>query len=68
MYFLIFALFFSLKGIFDGKSISQWEHHVAVITYDEGIEYYSTRIESLYFDDNFRRIAQWVLAFTLINN
>ena len=25
----------------------------------------STKIELFYFDDNFRRIAQWVLALTL---
>ena len=25
------------KYIFDGKSISQWEHHIPAITFDEGI-------------------------------
>ena len=61
MIFLPFTLF--LKSIFDGKSISQWEHHIPVITCDEGMWGHSTRIELFYFDDNFRRIAQWVLAF-----
>ena len=42
--------------------ISQWQHHIPVITCDEGIEYYSTRIELFCFDDYFRCIAQWVLA------
>ena len=51
------------KSIFDGKSISQWEHHIPAITCDEGIWGHSTRIEFFYFDDNFHRIAQWVLAF-----
>ena len=56
--------FLVLKCIFYGKSISQWEHHIAVITCDEGIECYLTRIELFYFDDNFRCIAKWVSAFT----
>ena len=29
-------------------------------TFDEGMSCHSTRIELFYFDDNFRRIAQWV--------
>ena len=37
-------------------------HNTAVINCDEGIEWYLTRIELFYFDDNFRRMAQWVLA------
>ena len=41
-----------------------WEQHIPAITCDKGIECYSTRIELFYFDDNFRRIAQWVLALT----
>ena len=49
--------------IFDGNSISQWEHHISAITCR--IESNSTRIELFYFDGNFRRIAQWVLAFSL---
>ena len=61
MIFLTFALFFS-QCIFDGKSTSQWVHHIPAINCDEGIDCYSTRIELFYFADNFRRIAQWVLA------
>ena len=34
---------------------------INAITCDEGIECYSTRIELFYFDDIFRRIAQWAL-------
>ena len=49
--------------ILDGKSISQWEHHIDAITCDEGIECYSRRIELFYFEDNFPRIALRVLAF-----
>ena len=59
-YFLVY------RCILDGESISQWEHHIAAITCDEGIECYSTRIELFYFDDNFRRITQWVLAFKVL--
>ena len=33
-------------------------------TFDEGMSCRSTRIELFYFDDNFRRIAQWVPPFT----
>ena len=29
--------------------------------------HFSTRIELFYFDDNFHRIAQWVSAFTVVN-
>ena len=29
-------------------------------TFDEGMSCHSTIIELFYFDDNFRRIAQWV--------
>ena len=43
--------------------ISQWEHHIPALTSDEGIEYYSTRIEWFYFNDNFHCVAQWVLGF-----
>ena len=50
----------------DGKIITQWVHHIPAITCDEGIQCYSTRIELFYFDDNFRGIAQWVLAFTTL--
>ena len=32
-------------------------------TFDEGMSCHSTRIELFYFDDNFRRIAQWVRPF-----
>ena len=42
------------KYIFDGKSISQWEHHIPVITCNKGMCCHSTRIELFYFDDNFR--------------
>ena len=56
-YFLVY------KYIFDDKGISQWEHHIPAITCDEGMWCPSTRIELFYFDDNFRRIAQWVLPF-----
>ena len=44
--------------------ISQWEHFIPAISCAEGIECYSTRIELFYFDDYFRRIVQWVLAFS----
>ena len=33
------------------------------ITFDQGMGCHSTTIELFYFDDNFRRIAQLVLAF-----
>ena len=33
-------------------------------TFDEGMSCHSTRIELFYFDDNFRRIAQWVRPLT----
>ena len=59
-----FTVFFSLKVHLDGEGISQWEHYIPVITCDEGMWCHSTRIELFYFDDNFRRIAQWVLALT----
>ena len=36
--------------------------YIPAITCDEGMWCHSTRIELFYFDDNFRRIAQWVLA------
>ena len=29
-------------------------------TFEEGMSFHSTRLELFYFDDNFRRIAQWV--------
>ena len=48
---------FSMKKIM----IFQWEHHN---TFDEGMSCHSTRIELFYFDDNFRRIAQWVPPLT----
>ena len=32
-------------------------------TFDEGMSCHSIRIELFYFDDNFRRIAQWVPPF-----
>ena len=32
-------------------------------TFDEGMSCHSTRIELFNFDDNFRRIAQWVRPF-----
>ena len=51
-----------------GTLIFQWEHHIPAITCGEGIECYSTRMELFYFDDNFRHIAQWVLAFRKENN
>ena len=63
IFFKHLPYFLVQKCIFNDKSISQWEHHIAVITCDEGIECCSTRIELFYFDDNFRRIAQWILAF-----
>ena len=34
-------------------------------TFDEGMSCHSTRIELFYFDDNFRRIAQWVPPFSM---
>ena len=51
--------------IFDDKSISQWEQHIPAITFDKGMRCHLTTIELFYFDDNFRRIAQWLLAFML---
>ena len=64
-YSLIIYLFFSLKVIFDGKSICQWEHHIPVINCDEGMWCHSTRLELFYLDDNFCRKALWVLALSL---
>ena len=55
---------FKQKYIFDGKSISEWEHHIPAITFDKGMLCHSTKIELFYFDDNFCRKAQWVLAFS----
>ena len=57
-YFLVY------KSIFDGKSIVQWVHHIHAITCNEGMWCHWTRIELFYFDGNFCRIAQWVLAFS----
>ena len=34
-------------------------------TFDEGMSCHSTIIELFYFDNNFRRIAQWVRTFRL---
>ena len=34
-------------------------------TFDEGMSCHLTRIELFYFDDNFRRIAQWVPPLVL---
>ena len=39
--------------------------HLPVTTFDKGMSCHLTRIELFYFDDNFRRIAQCVLAFTV---
>ena len=47
---------------FSMVKVSQWEHHIHAITCDEGMWCHLTRIELFYFDDNFHRIAQWVLA------
>ena len=33
-------------------------------TFDLGMSCHSTRVELFYFDDNFRRIAQWVPPFS----
>ena len=51
--------------IFDGKMISQWKYHIPAIIFDKGMGSHTTRIKLFYFDDNFRCIAQWVLAFSL---
>ena len=56
--------FSTIKSIFDGKIISQWEHHIAAITFDEGMRCHSTRIELFYFNDNVFLIALWVSAFS----
>ena len=46
---------------FDGKMIS----HKSAIIFNKGMWGHSTRIELFYYDDNFRCIAQWILAFTV---
>ena len=55
-------IYLILKASLDGRIIAQWVHHIPVITCDEEIECYSTRI---YFYDNFRRIVLWVSVFRL---
>ena len=45
--------------IFDDRIVGQWEHHTHAMTFDEGIGHHSTRVWLF----NFRRNAQWVLAF-----
>ena len=45
--------------------ISQWEHHEPAIVSDTETGCHLTRTALFFFDDNFRRIAQWVLAFIL---
>ena len=37
-------------------------------TFDEGMSCHLTRIKLFYFDDNFRRIAQWVPPLTTQGN
>ena len=37
--------------IFDENIIAQWEHHTHTMTFDEGIQWHSTRIWLFYFDD-----------------
>ena len=50
------------KSIFDGKNdLSMGTPY----TFDEGMSCHSTRIELFYFDENFRRIAQWARPFRL---
>ena len=52
-----FGYILVLNSIFDGKNdLSMGTPY----TFDEGMSCHSTRIELFYFDDNFRRIAQWV--------
>ena len=46
-------LFSMCFDVFNDKMISQWEHHIPVITCDEGIRCHLTRIYLFYFDDNF---------------
>ena len=61
----IYLIFLVLKYILDGKSISQWEQHIPAIPFDKGMGCHLTVIELFYSDDNFRRIAQWVLALSV---
>ena len=50
------------SSIFDGKNdLSMGTPY----TFDEGMSCHSSRIELFYFDENFRRIAQWVRPFML---
>ena len=44
--------------------IAEWVHHTPAITLDKAMWCHTTSIELFYFDDNFRRIALWVSAFT----
>ena len=62
----IFLIILVLKLILDGKIIALWVHHIPAITCDKGIGCFSTRIELIYLDDNFRPIALWVLASHII--
>ena len=58
-----FTLFSSLKVHFDGYMISLWKHHIPAIFLDKESD--AIRPELSCFDDNFRHVAQWVLAFSL---
>ena len=46
-------------SIFNYKIIARWEHHYMRLLLMKDV----TRIDLFYFDDNFRRIAQWDSAF-----
>ena len=64
----ICLIFLVLTSIFDGTSISQWEHHIPVISCDEGIACCSTRTELFYFlfTFYFRPYPLWVLTFRIL--
>ena len=55
-----FGYILVLKSNFDEKNYLSMG---TPYTFDEGMSCHSTRIELFYFDDNFRRIAQWVHSF-----
>ena len=60
MVFDQFAYILVYKSIFNEKNdLSVGTPY----TFDEGMSCHLTKIELFYFDDNFRRIAQWIRPF-----
>ena len=59
-----FGYILVLKSIFDEKNYLSMG---TPYTFDGGMLCHSTKIEVFYFDDNFRRIAQWVRPLTQFN-